>query len=74
MLVRNVIVFKDKIRITFNYTPDGGKDIDIKDEVKTAIENAERFDFVGFGGLLPTIVEPFSVFFTPFFFGIWVKR
>ncbi len=74
LLVRNVLIFPDRIRITFNYTPDGGKDIDIKDEIKTAIEEAERFDDVYKNTTNRNKVEPNAVFFTPYFFGIWVKR
>lgn len=74
LLVRNVIIFTDRIRITFNYTPDGGKDIAIKDDIKNAIEESKRFDTCVEKTTKSDKIEPFAAFFTPFCFGFWVKR
>ena len=74
LLVRNVLIFPDRIRITFNYTPDGGKDIDIKDEIKATIEESERFDDVTKSPPKTKLSNQSTVFFTTDFFGMWIKR
>lgn len=70
LLVRSVTIFNDKIRITFNYAPPSneGRDVTFDDLSECGLTLGTQ------GSPSVTSVKQSTVFFTPFFFGMWVSR
>jgi len=80
LLVRQVVLFRDKVRITFNFTPDGGKrgsDDDIEADIELK-EAQEQYDSSGESSDLSPSAPPFgnnpnSVFVRKDYFGVWCR-